>query len=244
MGKLWSPPMNSVSPCTTHSPPPAHPFSDPVSTHLCIHSSVPRPSLCPHIHSLIRVPTRLLILHPSSIPYPSCVHLLIRPPSIPLSTHPFTPPPSTPLSPSHHTSTYSSISPSILSSSARSSVRHTPTYPSILPAVAPPVPRPPQPSLHSPVHLPFPIRPSLQPSTRPPVTGAVFPGTVGTSCWCRSSLLQASLEMWRRLWLGTSDGPPSNSYRIPLLFQFLSFPTLFFLSQMRSNIPPKAKAWL
>lgn len=86
LGKLWPPPMNSVSPCTTRSPPPAHPLSNPVSTRLCIQSSVPRPSLCPHVHSLIRVPTRLLILHPSSIPYPSCVHLLIRLP-IHLSIH-------------------------------------------------------------------------------------------------------------------------------------------------------------
>ena len=151
-------------------------------------------------------PTPPLLTHP---PIPSVhppMHPSLPPPSIPLSTRPVihlsprppSPPPPVPLSALFfHLCFHSAISPPI---------RPSPSIPSSSPAV--------HASLHSPIHLPIPhpsFPPPLRPSTR---NWSGVPWHVVTSCLCRSSLLQPSLEMGRNLWLGTCDEPPILSLSV------------------------------
>ena len=187
----------TLHPLLTHPPIPC------LSTHLCIHSSVPCPSLYPHIH-LFMSPHHPLILHPFL--HPSHVHLFIRLPihplipcpslyphihlliCLPIILHSFLPPPSV-------------TRPHILPFCHQSSHLFFPIHSPVLPS-HPCIPT----FSHPPPHAP-----SALPSTRPPVTRAVFPGTVVTSCLCRSSLLQTILEIWCNLWLGTCSEAPSLS---------------------------------
>lgn len=166
------------------------PLSIPVSTHPFIHVSpssshpppVPPSVTCPFIH-----PSPHPSSHPLSIPVSTYPFINLSP-HHPLILHSFLPPPSV-------------TRPHILPFCHQSSHLFFPIHSPVLPS-HPCIPTFSHPPPHS---------PSALPSTRPPVTRAVFPGTVVTSCLCRSSLLQTILEIWCNLWLGTCSEAPSLS---------------------------------
>lgn len=130
------------------------------------------------------------------------MHPFLCPLSIPVSTHPFIHP-----SPHHPLILHSFLPPPSVTRPCSLPFCHQSSHPSF-PIHSPVLPS--HPFIPTFSHPP-PHSPSALPSTRPPVTRAVFPGTVVTSCLCRSSLLRTLLEIWCKLWLGTCNEAPSLS---------------------------------